>query len=248
MLDRRWAQVAGIAGILFFVFILGTILTGGSVDTTSSAADIASYVTQHHTAVAVNSLLGVAGSSVILLFFVPLAQIVRERDGGSPLGTIILVSGTSLVALTMLANLPQAALAMASTQPGGLGNASTVAALWDLGLQIVIPGGTGFLFTIFLGAIGIAMLQRAFAATWLGWLSVVIGIVWVPTDIAGILTNNQTYMGTLGILSLAGFGIVVVATSVYLLRYRPAAGRSPAPRRAEDTPLDAGAPAPGTAN
>ena len=236
MHDRRWAQVAGVAGILFVIFILGSIFSASIPNSTASSADIAAYVTKHHTALEVSSLLGIAASSVILLFFVPLAQIVRARDEQSPLSTIIMVSGTALVALTMLSNVPQAALALASTQSGGLGNAPMISVLWLLGLQVVIPGSTGFLFAIFLGAIGIAMLQRAFGATWLGWLSIVIGLVWIPAGIAATVSRNQTYPNILAIGGLAGFAIVVVATSIFLLRYAPASSSSPEPAQAKVAP------------
>ncbi len=57
---------------------------------------------------------------------------------------------------------------------------------------------------------------------WLGWLSIAMAILNLVGGILSVTTTNGAAL-LIVLLGFLGFGIVVLITSIFLLRYRPAA-------------------------
>lgn len=106
---------------------------------------------------------------------------------------------------------------------GGLTDPSLTRIFYDLQNGIIMPGAFGFMAAVFLVAFGSAALRRVFTAPWLGWLSFVLAGFAVAGSILGLTLTNGGTMFPFGFLPAIGFVVVVLITSIYMLRYRPPA-------------------------
>jgi hypothetical protein len=98
VLERRWVQAGGAAGIAGLpVGAASFPLNGGSPDSNASTAQIASYFVQQRDAVFAGQVFLVAASALFLWYGGTLSHLIHERDTGSPLGLILLMATAVMV-------------------------------------------------------------------------------------------------------------------------------------------------------
>jgi hypothetical protein len=92
VLNRRWVQAGGVAGILSFVLVaLSFVVNSPSApDSDAPIKDIASYLTANRNAILAADVLVIAAAAVILWYGATLSRLLHDRDESSPLGTILL--------------------------------------------------------------------------------------------------------------------------------------------------------------
>jgi hypothetical protein len=219
MLGRRWVQGGGVAGVLgVLVAIVAAVIVNNTLSSNSSPAQIASYLEGNRSAILTQQVLSVAGAGLLLWFVGTLARLLQTRDERSPLGLIVLAAGAGMAVMLSLDGLPLTALEFLVKQ-GGLTDPSVTRIFYDLENGIIMPGGFGFMAAVFLVSLGSAMIRRAFAAAWLGWLSFVLAAFAAAGSVVG-LTATSGGTSVFGFLPAIGSLVVILITSIYMLRYR----------------------------
>ena len=81
MIEQRWVQIGGLAGILGCLVLVGSAFTVNNTLSSNSTTDqIQSYLTSNKNGVLAETLLTVIAMAFILWFTATLVQLLRERD------------------------------------------------------------------------------------------------------------------------------------------------------------------------
>src|ERR1700730_11311318 len=164
MLDRRWVQAGGVAGILaFLVSFSAAITTNNTLSSNASTAQITNYLTSHRSGVLAGTVLAVVAGASVLWFAGTLARLLHQSDEQSPLGLIVLAAGAGMAVILSLDGLPMTALEFLSKQ-GGLNDPSVTRIFYDLQNGVIMPGAFGCMAAFFLTSLGATMVRRKFAA------------------------------------------------------------------------------------
>jgi hypothetical protein len=218
-LDRRWIQVGGAAGVVAAALeVAAGVVAGGAPSGSATTAEVTTYLSAHRSGILAQTVLAVAGLAFGAWFLGTLARLIQTRDSRSPLGLIALVGGTAALAVAAFDGLTLTTLEFVSEQ-GGPADPALTRAFFDLQNGIVMPGAFGLIITVFLVAVGVAILRRTFAARWLGWLSIVFSALSVLSGLLGLTLKNG---GTtpFSYFPAIGFGVIAIASGIYMLRDR----------------------------
>ena len=223
-LDQRWIRFGGGAGVLACLLLLSAAFaTSDTLSSNSSTAQIVHFLTTHRSAVLIQTVLTVAGSAISLWFAATLAHMIHSHDRRSPLGLLVLVAGAAMTVIASFDGVTLTALEFLSKQ-GGLNDPSITRTFFDLQNGIIMPGMFGCAAAVFLVALGSAILRGAFAARWLGWVSLGFAALSVVSSVAG-LTISDGGTSAFGYFPAVGFVLVGLISSIYMLRYRAPALR-----------------------
>jgi hypothetical protein len=217
VLDRRWIQVGGTAGIVAAVLeVAAGVVAGGGPSGNAPTAEVTTYLSAQRSGILTQTVLAVAGLAFVAWFLGTLARLIQTRDPRSPLGLIALVGGTAALAIAAFDGLTLTALEFV-TEQGGLTDPALTRAFFDLQNGIVMPGAFGLIIAVFLVAAGLAILRRTFAARWLGWLSIAFSALSVFSGLLGLTLKNG---GTtpFSYFPAIGFGFVAIGSGIYMLR------------------------------
>jgi hypothetical protein len=216
-LGRAWIRAGGVAAIVAAVLeVASGIAAGGAPAANSSTSKITDYLTSHRSGILTQTVLAVAGLAVALWFLGTVARLIQTRDGRSPLGLISLAAGAAAVAVAAFDGLTLTVLVFV-VKEGGLTDPSLTHAFFDLENGVVMPGAFGFMIAVFLIALGVAIIRGAFAAPWVGWLSLVLAALSVLSGVLGLtLTNGGTT--PFSYFPAAGFGLVAIISGIFMIR------------------------------
>ena len=218
MTDQREALVGACAGIGFVVLgLLATFLYPQPPRIDSVPSVILRWAHQHRPGIAAGMLLGVFAG----LLFVWFAVYVQRRlatSGEAFLGSVAHGSGIAYAAFVALGSLPAATLVFMDGQPGGITDSNVVRLLLDL-YQIRYAPATG-LIAVFFFAVGISALSAGVFSRWLGWVTIVMGVLCV-IETAPVLVNSSYHAGgwtEIGWVSAVGSLIVPLVMCIEILR------------------------------
>lgn len=218
-LEAGWVRLGGGIGLLAVVVLLGasTAFGGvGSLNSSSSSAQISSYLGAHEGSILALTVFTVLGAAVGLWFLGTVARIIQARDPNTPLGTIVLAFGVVASAIAAFDGVTLTALVFVHKQ-GALADPSVVRIFFDLQNGLVMPGLFGFFMAGTLAALGVAMIRRDLAKPWVGWLSAILAALSAVGALTGLSTVNGG-TSALGYSPAIGYGIVILITSIYMLR------------------------------
>lgn len=144
------------------------------------------------------------------------------------LATVVFGGGIAVAVVGALAALPTALLAFMDAQPAGISDAGVVRMLGDL--NTVLFSASSVMTAAFLAALAIAMLRDELAASWLGWLTVLVVLcngvaVWVGVTFSSYHGKGWNAVGWGAFI---GFLAVVLLTSISRLT-RPGTMATTAP-------------------
>lgn len=220
-ISSGWVRAGGALGVLAVVVLVGgSIVFGGigSLTSSSTPAAISAYLASHEGSILGLTLITVLGTAIGLWFVATAARIIHERDANSPLGMIALASGAVATAISAFDGVTLSALVYLHKQ-GGPTDPALVRVFFDLQNGLIMPGLFGLFMAGFLVAIGVAMIRGHLARPWAGWLAVVLAVLSSAGAATGLLSvsGGTTIVGYSPVIS---FGIVVLITSIYMLRTR----------------------------
>jgi hypothetical protein len=230
MNENRWERYGASAGVVFVVALVATLFVAPippHID--ASTEKIATYYTDHHTAVMTSAWLGVFAAIAFVWFLGHLRHVLQRAEGGAEaLSPIVFASGAVLAAVGTISAMPSAILGFMGKNPADLANASTVRALFDGGQ--IASAMLGMLTALFLAAMSLAMVRKELVAPWLGWVGLVAAAGNMASGIASFyLTTYSSAWAIISMVSLLGFAAVILVASVVMLQ-RPEATRVTAPR------------------
>lgn len=161
-----------LSGIVFVALIVGTIFVSSPPDTNASAGAVLAYYRAHGHVTFINALLTGLGVIVGLFFYGYLREYLRQDRGTRWLastafgGILVFAAGGAISAgsFAALADRPQA-LTAATAQTFNLIQSDVSWSLTQVGLAV------------FYLATAAAILRGRLLPAWLGWVSVVLGLV-----------------------------------------------------------------------
>ena len=194
--DKRWA----LSGVVFFVlYVVGfIILGGGSPSEDSKIEKVMSYFRDNR-GKSLAAVVAVAIAAVSMVMFASYVRQALRRTGGDDVASSVVLGGGVVVAAGLLF-MAAVRFALVSAVHSSQNDVARVLNVLDNNDFFVLVGG---LATLFLGT-GIALLGRRLLPRWLGWVSVVLGVV--------------TLAGPLGMLSFFLAPLWVLIVSIMLSR------------------------------
>jgi hypothetical protein len=220
---RDWQRLGAVSGLLFFVAVLASFFTPETPDADDATAEIVSSIADDRTAHLVTVYLqGIA--SLLFIMFVG-ALYARLRAAEIDRGPSILVALGGLGSAIIILISSGVFLALIEAADEGREPAA-VRALFELDevIFIVIAWTSA---TFYLGA-ALSSLTTGSLPRWLGWAAAALVVVFV-VGFLGIFSEDDDG-GVLGGILFIGIllnFLWILATSIAMLRSRPAAARAP---------------------
>jgi hypothetical protein len=173
------------------------------------------YLVDHHLRLLTYGVLVEAGAALLVGFFAGLAYLHREVDRSVVPLAITGASAGVMTRVVIIAGAALAQLAVVTAHRGG--DAEMVKTLFH-GLGVLFAA-SGFPTVVTSAAIGVTMLKTALPGRWLGWLSLAVVAVHVPSVPSLAQSGVLALDGVFVYLAPALFFIVwAIATSVALIR------------------------------
>jgi hypothetical protein len=177
--ERRWeryAPLAGVLAVILWVISVFVIESADSPDEDAGGEAIAAYFESEGGTILAGSFIFMVGTAVFIWFLGSLrARLFWAEGGPRRVTAIVFGSGLVVAAMSMGLMAPQAA--------GGLMAEETDAAIDPGAAQALDALGDGFfvaaeatVFVFFL-AVALAALRTRALPIWLGWASLVLGLV-----------------------------------------------------------------------
>jgi hypothetical protein len=173
MVSGSWARYAPLAGLVFVVLVIVSIIVGGfdSVDTNDSTAKVVDFWKDNDSQQAISALIGALALVPFLWFLGVLRSVLRVAEGGAGrLSATAFAGGIVLVAFAAANNAIQFAAAESVGDVPPLVT-QTLSTLYN-DFFVGFPVGVGTLFL----ATALVILRTRVLAAWLGWTALIIGI------------------------------------------------------------------------
>ncbi|TFV86682.1 hypothetical protein E4P40_12650 [Blastococcus sp. CT_GayMR20] len=209
----RWDRITALAGLLFVLLVLASFFTPDTPDFDSSPEELAAALTDERSGHQMSLLLGFLSDIAFVVFLAGLWSRFRRHEGlGDMMAGLFALGGAAFVASIALSSGVYLALVQAA-QTADPTTLPTLAVL-DYWIFIAgIPAGVAMM----IGATGAILGTHAMPA-WLGWISGLVGVLWVLSLGAVFETDEETVL-----VSIGGFGgfllfmVWVLAASIVLL-------------------------------
>jgi hypothetical protein len=168
---RLWSRLGLLGGAYAALFVVALVLFGSTPGSGASGADVVKYYQAHRTAQIAGVFVIVVAIVALTFFLASLRRTLSQTDDGRFLANVVTVGGT--IYAVGIAVMSVLTLAMVDAAHHDLvGTAQTLNVLnGDTWLPVI----TG-LSLLGLGT-GIAVLRGATMPKWLGWASVVFGVL-----------------------------------------------------------------------
>lgn len=231
MNENRWEQAGAAAGVVFVALILASIfLVPAPPHINASFLNIANYYVGNRGGLLTSALLGTLGSVFFLWFVSHLRHVLQRAEGGSEaLSPIVLVSGTAVAVVGVLAAIPQATLAFGSHRIELITNAGVVRGLFYM--SNILGGVLLLAIALFLVAASLAMVRKELVAPPLGYAGLLFGAASFIGGISAfyVTTYSAWWVGLQVGAFIATLAWVLVASVVMLARPEVTRAEAPGP-------------------
>jgi hypothetical protein len=229
--NRSLERLGAASGLAFVVLsLLSAFIYPQQPRSDAPASVTLAWVHDHRVALQAGMIVALFAAGVFLWFVGYLrVSLAKQEDGeGEMLATVVFGGGIAVAVVGALAALPTALLAFMDAQPAGISDAGVVRMLGDL--NTVLFSASSVMTAAFLAALAIAMLRDELAASWLGWLTVLVVLcngvaVWVGVTFSSYHGKGWNAVGWGAFI---GFLAVVLLTSISRLT-RPGTMATTAP-------------------
>jgi hypothetical protein len=168
----RWSRIAPLFAVLFVALVVGSVFAANVPASNASLASILHYYRTHKNQVVVSALLIPPAVVFGLFWFSYLRSWLQRRDVDPRWGTLTFAGGILFAVTGGVVGGVLIALADAPNHLT-LGSAQTLNFL-----QNDLPSMLASMaFGVMAIAAGVAMLKSALLPTWLGWVSLVLGVL-----------------------------------------------------------------------
>jgi hypothetical protein len=170
----RWSKIAPLFAVLFVAFVVASIVTTNAPNSDASPASILNFYRTHKNQTSISAVLIPPAVVFGLMWFSYLRSWLQRRDVDHRWGTLTLVGG---ILFAVTGGVAGGALAALGDSPDHL----TLSSAQTLNyLQNDLPAILGSMaFGVMAISAGVAMLKSARLPTWLGWVSLILGILGV---------------------------------------------------------------------
>jgi hypothetical protein len=168
----RWSTVAPLLGLLFVVLVIGSVTFGNTPATSKSPAVVLAFYKAHRSREYVSAFIGAPAVVVGLFWFAYLRQWLQRRDVNERWGAVAFAGGILFAVLGGIA----VGLELALVDTPKYLTPDTAAALNFLESDVPLILASMALGVIAIAA-GIAALKTQYLPTWVGWVSLVVGVI-----------------------------------------------------------------------
>jgi hypothetical protein len=221
---RDWGRYAWAAGIIYVIALVAesVVAVGVGLTQNDSAGKMANALYEHRGRLVVIACLSVVYVASFLIYLWSLYNLVRgTRDRPRLLAPLVLAGGVLFVALHAVSDIGITGLVGAKLAAYGAQHDHGVS--YSLYLLTYAFDSVADVFgSLFALATGLIVLKAGVLPRWLGWVSIVVGILFFMQafGLGGVIASFGLVLDIIGFLLLV---IFVLASSVIVLR-REAAG------------------------
>jgi hypothetical protein len=223
---RIWERWTGIAGLLFFVALLGTFFLPSTPDLGIADAELGPAIADDARGLGADVYLLGLGAAAFGIFATGLAGRIRAAEGDRAASSVGVLVGAVVFVAMMLAS---AGVSLALVAAGSESrDAAAVRALFELDNVFFVPAGFALAVCFLSAAVGIVSTRAL--PTWLGWTAGVLGGAFLVSLLAVMSADEEG--GPLGFaffITLMLSMLWVVAVSISLVR-EPRAAVAPGRR------------------
>lgn len=212
---RLWDMVAGIAGLIFFVLVVGSFFTPETPGSDTSTEELTRTLTADLTGHQWSLFLGFLSDVAFLVLLAGLWSRMRRWEGpGGMFGALFGLAGTAFLSVILVSGGLYLALVEAPAVGADPAALPALSVLNNWVGAAVLPAGAA----MFLGAAGAILSTRVFPV-WLGWFAGLTSVL-LLVSVAAVFQSSEDDSGFLGIIGFASFILTVLwflAASVVLL-------------------------------
>jgi hypothetical protein len=223
-----WQRIGAWSGILFFVCVIASFFTPETPDEDDPTAQIVRSFADDRTGHLFGVYIGGLASLLFLVFVAAVWSRLRaaELDRGPTI--LVALGGVGTAVIVLIANAALMAVVDAADQGR---EPEAVRALFELDLVLFL--GIGWTSAAFYLGAALSSLATGSLPRWLGWIAAVLAFAFV-VGFLGIFSEGDEG-GVFGYLFFAGLVVNffwILATSIVMLRSKPAAPQTEAPASA----------------
>ncbi len=210
--DVKWERYGAAAGLVFVILVLiASFLPGESPPAIDdSAREIAKYFHGHSGAIQAGAFLSGLAGIAFLWFLGSLWSRIRRPEETRRLATIAAGGGVVTLGLVLVGFAMNATIALRLTSLGLLG------ARFFYTLSTVVIAMASFSLAVLVIATSVAAIRAKVFPVWLGWLGVVLGVLWVVAGL-GVATDNSVIFA-LGFIAFLLWVIWILVISFCLFQ------------------------------
>jgi hypothetical protein len=199
----RWSNVAPLLGVLFVVFVVASIVAGSTPSGSAAPAKILHFYQTHQHQEDASAFLAAPAVVFGLFWFAYLRNWLQRRDVHERWGAVAFVGGVLFAVVGGVATGIE--LALVDTPKNLTASTATALNFIEADVPFILAS---MAFGVMAIATGIAVVKSQYLPTWLGWVSLVLGI-------AGVLPVGD-------FLALPAIGVwVLLVTGVMWFRTDP---------------------------
>lgn len=205
-----WERIGAIAGVLFFIAVVGNFFTPSTPDVDAAASEVIREVSADRTGHIFSVLLNGLGAAFFFLFAGGLWSVLR-RGGAEAAAVVTAVAAGAVAVLVLVASGVYLALVYAAES----GREGAVDALFGLDNTIFVP--LAFPLAAFHAAAAIGIITTAVLPRWLGWASAVIALAFL-VGVLGMFdaAHDGGDIGIVFFIGLLAAFLWALATSIYM--------------------------------
>jgi hypothetical protein len=223
---RMSDQVAGIAGVIFFLLVVASFFTPDTPASDSSPETLARILTADLTGHQWSLFLGFLSDIAFLVLLAGVWGRLRRAEGPAGMfSALFAVAGTAFLAMILVSEGIELALVEAPAVGADPSALPALAVLDHWAGAALLPAAVA----MFLGA-ACAVLSTRTLPAWLGWFAGLTALL-LLVSVASVFDSSEEETGFLGIIGFASFILMVLwflAASVVLLVRRGGAARTAA--------------------
>jgi len=170
----RWSKVAPPLGLLFVVLVFLSVVFGNTPSSSSSPAKILQYYKTHTGREYASAFVAAPAVVAGLFWFAYLRNWLQRRDVHERWGAVAFAGGILFAVVGGIATGVE--LALADTPKYLTESTATALNFLESDVPFILAS---MAFGVMAIAAGIAMLKSQYLPTWLGWVSVVLGVLGV---------------------------------------------------------------------
>jgi len=168
----RWSKIAPLLGLVFVVLVLVSIILSNTPNTSNSPASILAYYKVHKDRVTVGAFFVAPAVVVGLFWFAYLRNWLQRRDVHERWGAVAFAGGILFAVTGGIAGGVE--FALTDTVKHLTPATATALNFLEGDVPFILASMAFGLMAI---AAGIAMIKSQYLPTWLGWFSLVVGIL-----------------------------------------------------------------------
>jgi hypothetical protein len=168
----RWSKVAPLLGVVFVLLVIGSVMFGSTPNTSTSPAAVQAFYVAHKGHEYTSAFLAAPAVVVGLFWFAYLRNWLQRRDVHERWGAIAFAGGMLFAVLGGIA----VGIELALVDTTKYLTPSTAASLNFLESDVPFIFASMALGVMAI-ATGIAAMKSQYLPTWLGWFSLVVGVL-----------------------------------------------------------------------